>query len=81
MVDAYDESSEQTYYVISSAVHVPGSGPETYLFTADEEGVILNWSELEGSFRGDINHERAVTDAGWEIDDEYVQERWEWEHG
>ncbi|QOI66975.1 hypothetical protein SEA_GARDENSTATE_63 [Microbacterium phage GardenState] len=43
------------------------SGPETYIFPADEEGNVLDWMELPGSFQGDIDHERALRDAGFTI--------------
>ena len=53
-------------YVVASAVVAFGV-PETYLFPADENGVVLDWLELEGSFRGDLDHERAIRNAGYEV--------------
>ena len=35
-------------------------GTETYIFPANAEGKITDWGELEGSFRGAVDHERAV---------------------
>ena len=56
-----------TEFVIVSASNVPWSGPETYIFPADDEGKILNWGELEGSFKGELNHETALEYAGYEV--------------
>ena len=41
-----------TRYVIVSATDVMLSGPETYIFPADENGNILDWLEMPGSYRG-----------------------------
>lgn len=57
--DEPDERDE-TEYVVVSGVYVPGSGDETYIFAADEAGNVLAWNELDGSFRGYIDHERAI---------------------
>lgn len=46
-------------YVITSAVSVLGK-PETYIFPADKNGNIVGWSELCGSFKGDLNHQKAI---------------------
>lgn len=35
--------------------------------SADEQGEILNWSELEGSYHGGLDHERALERAGYEV--------------
>lgn len=63
----YDDLGGTTPYVVVSATVVLGSGPETYIFPADEHGHILNWSELPGSFRGDLDHVQAIENAGWEL--------------
>ncbi|MCD5310901.1 hypothetical protein [Kineosporia babensis] len=54
-------------YVIVSGVNVPFSGDETYIFPADESGKIVDFTELDGSFRGAIDHERALAGAGYEV--------------
>ncbi len=54
-------------YVVVSATVVPFSGPETYIFGSDAEGEISNWLELDGSFRGGLNHEQALRGAGYEV--------------
>jgi len=43
--------------------HLPDevmSPTETYIFPSNEEGKVLSWMELPGSFRGEINHEKAL---------------------
>ena len=59
-----------TQYVIVSAVWVEYTGPETYIFPACKKGdeiVAINHLELDGSFRGDIDHEQALANAGYEV--------------
>lgn len=53
-----------TSYVVTSAAVVPWGGPETYIFPANEEGEILGWSELPGSYRGGLDHEEAIKNVG-----------------
>ena len=53
-------------YVVVSGVNVFGE-PETYIFGADGEGEIVSFVELPGSFKGEINHEKALDYAGYEI--------------
>lgn len=54
-------------YVVVSAVVVPITGPETYVFGSDEYGNVEAWGELPGSFRGDLNHEEALARAGYTV--------------
>jgi hypothetical protein len=54
-------------YLIVSAVVVPYTGPETYIFPADEDGEITDWLELDGSFRGGLDHEAALVGAGYTL--------------
>src|SRR5690349_19484746 len=68
-----DEDKDQeaaTGYVIVSAADVPFSGPETYIFAASEAGDVLDWGELDGSFRGGLDHREALSGAGYEISDD-----------
>jgi len=51
---------DSAHYVVTSAVYAMFSGPETYVFPADDNGVITDWGELEGSFQGALDHERAI---------------------
>lgn len=60
-------SPSETNFVIVSATRALFSGPETYIFPADENGYILNWGELEGSFRGALDHEHALMGAGFTV--------------
>jgi hypothetical protein len=53
-------------YVIVSAVVAFGK-PETYIFPADEDGEIVSWSEMEGSFRGELDIPKALALAGYSI--------------
>ena len=60
-----NRNGTQVEYVVVSAVVVRGSGPETYIFAADADGAVLNWDEMSGSFRGDLDHERALSGLGF----------------
>jgi hypothetical protein len=55
-------------YVVSSAIVVPYSGPETYVFPANSDGAITNWTELSCSARGELDPEAAIRRAGYEIE-------------
>lgn len=52
------------WFVVSGIVapwfDIFGGGPETYIFASDEDGNVVAWGELSGSFRGAIDHERAL---------------------
>lgn len=54
-------------YVVVSAAIVPLTGPETYIFPADEEGKIVSWGELDGSYRGGLVHSTALENAGYTV--------------
>ena len=60
-----EERKKTTKYIIVSATHVPFSGDETYIFPATSKGIVINWIELEGSFKGDCDHKRALANAGY----------------
>lgn len=57
--------SKTTDHVVISGADVPYSGPETYIFPANSDGEVIDWLEMEGSFRGEIDHARAIAEAGW----------------
>lgn len=61
-----DEEADAYEYVVVSGARVSFSGPETYIFGADSKGKVLNWGELPGSFKGAIDHERALRGAGYD---------------
>jgi hypothetical protein len=50
-------------YVVASAVEVLNV-PETYLFVSDKNGKVRDFAELEGSFKGELNHQRALAGCG-----------------
>ena len=62
------EVAETTEYVVVSATFVMFSGPETYIFPADESGNVLIWSELAGSYKGGLSHVCALNDAGFAVE-------------
>ncbi len=55
-----DEVKMTVSYVIVSAVVALFSGPETYIFPADEKGEVVSWGELPGSFKGGLDHNFAL---------------------
>ena len=56
-------------YVITSGLEsaIDTGRPETYIFAADETGEITAWNELEGSFRGPVDHAKALAGAGYTV--------------
>lgn len=58
---------ERNTYVVTSATCAMFSGPETYIFAADRNGKIKSWGELEGSFKGELDHEQAIERAGYKV--------------
>ena len=62
-----DYDGNKYEHVAGSAVNVMFSGPETYIFGADENGEIVSWSELPGSFRGALDHNEALEGAGYPV--------------
>ncbi len=69
--DEEDPPAKMTKYIAVSAANVPFSGPETYIFPADENGEVLKWGELDGSFKGDMDHIKALMRAGFELEDNH----------
>lgn len=60
------EGNPHTYVVVSAA-DVMLTGPETYIFPANENGEITDFGDLPGSYRGDFDHVRALSGAGYRI--------------
>ena len=58
---------EGNKYVITSTSNVQFTGPETYMFAADEKGNIINWGELPGSYRGELNHQKCFENINYQI--------------
>lgn len=67
--DLKGKTIKTTNYVIVSATtgppDMPSSGPETYIFPADENGETLDMGALSGSFRGGLDHWKALKNAGY----------------
>ena len=53
------------YVVVSATITLYGK--ETYIFAANSLGTITDWRELDGSFRGALDHEHALLNAGYEV--------------
>lgn len=62
--DGDDENrlvKRETFFVVVSATRpLFSSGPETFIFPADETGTVLSWMELPGSITGVWDHEAAL---------------------
>lgn len=62
------EREFETKFVVVSAIHDPITGiPETYIFPVNVVGVVLDWGELDGSYRDGLDHAEALKRAGYEI--------------
>lgn len=64
--DDKPDEREETNFVVVSAVH-EYFAHETYIFPSDGDGNILDWGELDGSYRGGTDHERALNNAGYVV--------------
>ena len=62
-----DPPLEGNRFVTVSAVNAMFSGPETYIFPADEKGKITDWLELRGSYKGGLDHVAALENAGYSV--------------
>ena len=65
----YDDEKATSYVVVSAVVAY--SGPETLIFPAKKQGDVfdvINFGELEGSFRGALDHEAALNNAGYRVE-------------
>lgn len=54
-------------HIVISATIAPYSGAETYIFPSDADGNITSYIELSGSYRGGLDHKRALENAGYEL--------------
>ena len=52
------EGPRPRYVVTSAAVWL--CEPETYVYPCDEHGTITAWDEQPGSFKGALDHNRAI---------------------
>lgn len=60
---------ENGQHIVVSAINAMFSGPETYIFRANEDGDIIDWCEMDGSFRGALDHARALNNGGYELEE------------
>lgn len=71
----YEEDGTAMVYqfvVVSAVVPFADLGfndlkPETLIFAANEEGKIVDFMDLEGSYRGGLDHEVALQNAGYTV--------------
>jgi len=61
------EETGKTEFVVVSGAYAMFSGNETLIFPSDENGKVTDWGDLPGSFRGAIDHEKALTGAGYTL--------------
>ena len=52
-------------YIVVSATVALYSGAETYIFPANDKGEVVDWGELDGSYRGGLDHIKALREAGY----------------
>ena len=57
-----DYGDGKTKHVVVSATVAMFGGPETYIFPANEDGEIVDYGELPGSYKGGLDHETALAD-------------------
>jgi hypothetical protein len=65
-------SGEDEYALVVVSAVVAFGYPETFIFGADEDGEVMNWLELPGSFKGALDHTRALRDAGYDVEVEPI---------
>jgi hypothetical protein len=57
-------------FVLASIIDPITADGETYIFpadvTADGGAEVTSWGELPGSFKGDLDHDRALRNMGYE---------------
>jgi hypothetical protein len=62
----YDGRKVWYTHLVVSAADVFGA-PETYIFPANADGTVLDWGELDGSQKGNVSHDEALSDGGYEV--------------
>ena len=50
--------------MVSAVIAMDHGGPETFIFGSDKTGSNINFTDLEGSFPGELNHEKALSQSG-----------------
>ena len=62
-----DDSTMVDHVVVSAVVSEYDGMPETYIFPCDSDGEVMNFGELNGSYKGGLNHARALKGAGFKV--------------
>lgn len=62
------DDGEPTRFVIVSSITAHYSGPETYIYESNESGEMVCWEEMRGSCRGTLEHEDALNNMGYELE-------------
>lgn len=60
VTDWDDETKLETRDFVVSAANVMLTGPETYVFPADEDGEVKSWGEVETSRKGTLDWEEIA---------------------
>lgn len=66
IANLYYLEDTKKYIVISGAVGLC-FGPETYIFKSNKNGEVKGWTALDGSFKGEINHLKALNLHGYHL--------------
>lgn len=70
VTEAADDTYSEVIVTCARLVVVSASWrmdePETYIFEADAMGNIVDYTELPGSFHGQLDHQAALRGAGYE---------------
>jgi len=64
---SYGHPEKRTSYVIVSAIVAIYNGPETYIFPAKANGMVITYREMDGSFRGELDHAQALAGLGYVV--------------
>ena len=59
------DEAKQTNFIAVSAINELAH--ETYIFAADEDGKVVDWSELKGSYKNGTDHTKALEGAGYRL--------------
>ena len=65
----YDDPPVKLTKFVAVSAAIAYSGPETLIFPSDENGEVIDWGELDGSFQGGMDHAEALKRAGFELEE------------
>lgn len=64
----YGYDDLKTEFIVVSGCYIKAiDREETYIFASDKTGKITCWAEMDGSFNGGIDHEKAINDLGFSL--------------